>query len=106
MTGSAKIRHNCASLNFQYKALNILGEILAYFKKYYGFFLNAWFVEKKTSNNKNLGFAYSRGVRKSFFRCSRPKGTPVMDVCLWHIEKIVRDRLFLIDFAFVCSEEK
>jgi len=54
VTGSAKTRHNRASLNFQYKALNSMGEILAYFKKYYGIFLNAWFVEKETTNNKNL----------------------------------------------------
>jgi len=31
-----------------------MGEILAYFEKYYGSFLNAWFVEKEMSNNKNL----------------------------------------------------
>ena len=54
VTGSAKTRHNRASLNFQYKALNTMGEILAYFKKYYGFFLNAWFLEKEMSNIKNL----------------------------------------------------
>ena len=30
VTGSAKTRHNHASLNLQYKALNTLGEILAY----------------------------------------------------------------------------
>ena len=38
VTGSAKTRHNRASLNFQYKALNAMGEILAYFEKYYGIF--------------------------------------------------------------------
>ena len=54
VTGSAKTRHNRASLNFQYKALNAVGETLAYFKKYYRFFLNALFEEKETSNNKNL----------------------------------------------------
>jgi len=106
VTGYAKTWHNRTSLNFQYKALNGMGEILAYFKKYYGIFLNAWFVEKETSNNKNLDiiwFAYSRGVRKSF---SRPKDTPVMGVCLRHVETILCDRFFLIDFAFVCSEER
>ena len=44
VTGSAKTRHNRASLNFQYNALNTMGEILAYFKKYYRIFLNARFV--------------------------------------------------------------
>jgi len=28
-----------------------------------------------------------------------------MGVCLWHVETILHDRFFLIDFAFVCSEE-
>jgi len=54
VTGSAKTRHNRTSLNFQYKSLNVMGEILKYFKKYYGIFLNTWFVKKETSNNKNL----------------------------------------------------
>jgi len=54
VTRSAKTRHNRASQNFQYKALNVMGEILAYFKRYYGIFLNAWFVEKEMSNNKHL----------------------------------------------------
>ena len=31
VTGSAKTRHNRASLTLQYKALNTLGEILAYY---------------------------------------------------------------------------
>jgi len=73
------------------------------------FFLNALFVEKKTSNNKNLDiiwFAYSRRVRNSLFHCSRPKDTPFMGVCLRHIETIFRDQFFLIDFTFVCSEER
>ena len=84
-----------------------MGEILAYFEKYYGLFLNAWFVEKEMSNNKNLGiiwFAYSRGVRKSLFRCS---------ICqLWVFiygtskQSYAINQFFLIDFAFVCSEEK
>ena len=52
VTGSVKTWHNRASLNFRFKALNTMGEILTYSKKYYGIFLNAWFVEKKTSNNK------------------------------------------------------
>ena len=50
MTESAKTRHNRTSLNFQYKALNTMGKILVYFKKYYRIFLNGWFVEKKISN--------------------------------------------------------
>jgi len=106
VTGYAKTRHNRTSLNFQYKVLNAIGEILVYFKKHYGIFLNAWFVEKETSNNNNNWFAYSRGGRKSLFRCSRPKNTPVMDVCLRSVETIFRDQFFLIDFAFVCSEER
>jgi len=100
---------NRASQNFQYNALNVIGEILAYFKKYYGIFLKAWFVEKERSNNKNLDtiwFAYSRGVRKSLFLCSRPKDMSVMGVCLRHVKTILRDRFFLTDFAFVCSEER
>ena len=28
-----------------------------------------------------------------------------MSVCLSHVEAIVRDRLFFMNFAFVCSEE-
>ena len=31
VTRSAKTRHNSASLNFQYKALNTMGEILVYY---------------------------------------------------------------------------
>jgi len=72
------------------------------------FFLNAWFVKKEMSNNKNLDiiwFAYSRGVQKSLFCCSRPNDTPVMGVCLRHVETILYDWFFLIDFAFVCSED-
>ena len=109
VTGSAKTQHNRTSLNFQYKALNVMGEILAYFKKYYGIILNTWFIEKETSSNKHLDiiwFAYSRGVQKSLFCCSRPKDTPVMGVCLRHVEIILRDWFFPIDFALVCSEEK
>jgi len=109
VTGSAKTWHNRASQNFQYKALNVMREMLAYFKKYYKIFLNVWFVEKETSNNKNLDiiwFTYSRRVRKSLFSCSRPKDMPVMGVCLRHVEMILHDRFFLTDFAFACSEEK
>jgi len=54
VTGSAKTRHNRASLNFQYKALNVMDKLLVCFKKNYRIFLNAWFIEKETSNNKNL----------------------------------------------------
>jgi len=64
---------------------------------------------EETSNNKNLDiiwFTYSRGVRKSLFRFSRPKDTPVMGACLRHIETILCDRYFLNNFAFVCSEER
>ena len=28
-----------------------------------------------------------------------------MSVCLRHVEAIVRDRFFFMNFAFVCSEE-
>jgi len=90
-------------------SIKYLGEILACFKIYYGIFLNAWFVEKETCNNKNLDiiwFVYSRGVRKYLFRCSRPKDTPVLGVCLWHIKMILCDRFFLTDFTFVYSEER
>jgi len=107
MTRSVKTRHN--RLNFQYKALIAMGEILAYFKKYYGIFLNAWFIEKETSNNTNLDiiwFTYSRGVWKSLFCYCRTKDTPDMGVCLRNVETILRNRFFLIDFAFVCSEER
>ena len=31
VTGSAKKGHNCTRINLQYKALNTLGEILAYY---------------------------------------------------------------------------
>jgi len=30
---------------------------------------------------------------------------PVMGVCLWHVETILRNQFFLIDFSFICSEE-
>jgi len=72
------------------------------------FFLNAWFVEKEMSNIKNLDIiwsTYSRGVQNSLFCCSRPKDTSVMGVYLGHVKMILRDQFFLIDFAFVCSEE-
>ena len=46
--GSAKTQHNCARLNFQYKALNAISKIPAYLKIFF------WFVEKEMSNNKNL----------------------------------------------------
>ena len=51
-----------------------------------------------------IWFAYSRGVRNSLFRCSRHKDTPVTGVCLRHVETILRDRFFLINFAFVCMQ--
>jgi len=66
-------------------------------------------LEKEMSNNKNLDiiwFSYSWGVWKSLFRCSKPKDTPVMGVCLRHVERILRDQFFLTDFTFVCSEER
>jgi len=40
------------------------------------------------------------------FHCSGPKDMPVMGVCLWHVEMILCDRFFLIDFAVVCREER
>ena len=75
VTGSAKTGHNCTSLNLQYKALNTLGAICVLLKNSENF-LNVSFLVKEGHNNKNLDiilFAYSRGVRKSLFRCSRPK---------------------------------
>jgi len=57
VTRSVKTRHNCASVNFQYKILNVMGKILAYLK-YCGIFLNAWFIGKQTSNNTNLDIIY------------------------------------------------
>jgi len=51
-------------------------------------------------------FAYSRGIRKSLFHCSRLKDTRVMTLCLRHVETIVRNRSFFTDFVSVRSEEK
>ena len=73
------------------------------------FFLNAWFVEKKTFNNKNLdttSFPYSTGVRKSLFCCSRPEDTPVMSICLQHIENDSTQSIFSHWFCLFCSEER
>jgi len=39
VTGSAKIRHNRASLNFQYKVLNAMGKYLRILKNITEFFL-------------------------------------------------------------------
>ena len=71
-------------------------------------FLNVSFVVKEGSNNKNLDislFAYSKGVGKSLFCCSRPKDTEVMNICLHHVEVFVRNRFFFVNFAFVCSKK-
>ena len=70
MTGSVKTRHNCASLNLQYKALNAMGEIHVLAYKILKL-LNALLVG---ANSKKLGitvYAYSRGVQKALFCCSR-----------------------------------
>ena len=64
VTGSAKTRHNGASLNFQYRLLITIGEIFALMKKVVKSLNNLFFV-KKWCNDKNLDiilFDYSRGV--------------------------------------------
>ena len=94
VTGSAKTGHNRTSLNLQYKALNTLGAYLRIVKKNSVNFLNVSFSVKEGRNNKNLDiilFAYTRGARKSLFRCCRPKDSEVMGTCLRHVEMIVRD---------------
>jgi len=86
-----------------------MGEVLAYFKNIqYGIFLNAWFIEKETSNNK------------TWISSDLPTQEEFENLCfvavdlrirqLWVLvysmsKMILRDRFFLIDFAFVCSEE-
>ena len=73
VTGSAKTGHNRTSLNLQYKALNTLGAYLRIVKKKSVNFLNISFLVKEGQNLDIILFAYSRGARKSLFRCSRPK---------------------------------
>ena len=76
VTRSVKTRHNHASLNLQYKALNTIGETFVYcvlLKKFH-ISLNALFLVKKGPNSRNQGinlFTYSRGTRNSLFCCSR-----------------------------------
>ena len=72
-------------------------------------FLNALFLVKEGNNNKILAiilFVCSRGVGKSLFRCSRPKDTDVMSICLCHIEVIVHDQFFFVNFVFSCNEDR
>ena len=79
---------NSTSLNLRYKALNAMGEIFVYYSVN---LLNAFFLVKEGTNNKNLDiilFAYSRGVGKSLFCCRGPNDTQVMSVCLYHVKAI------------------
>ena len=75
-SGSAKKGHNRTSLNLQYKALNTLGEILAYYFKNSVNCFNPSFLVKEGTNNKTLDiilFACSRGVGNSWFRGVGPR---------------------------------
>ena len=55
-------------------------------------------MSQEGTNNKTLDitfFTCSRGVGKSLFRCSRPKDTEVVSICLCHVKAIVRDQFSL-----------
>jgi len=108
VTRSAKTRHNCASLNLQYKLMITMCKILAYiYIKKIVKFINAFFLVKKASSGKILDiilFIYSRGARISLFHCSGLKDVWVMAICLRHVETIVCDRFFFIDLIFIHGE--
>ena len=94
VTGSAKTRHNRASLNLQYKALITMREILAYYFKIHKYLSDSFLVEEGT-NNKNLDiilFTCSRGVGKYLFCCSKPKDTQALVY-------VTSKRSYTIDFS-------